>query len=147
MARSLLYLKAMKVALPVWNSRISPLFDTARNLLVAEVEEGDVLSRAEVRFEEYYPPRRVNKLVKLGVNTLICGAISRQFAAMLIGSGITIVPWMSGLVEDVLQAYLEGRLSDHRFLMPGCRWRGPRGKFHGGMRRVWWQTRIHEDLS
>jgi len=128
----------MKVAIPVWNLRISPLFDTARHLLIVEIEDGQELSRSEEELEDYLPPRRASRLVGLGVKILICGAISRQLAAMLIGSGITIVPWMSGLVDDVLQAYLRGKLPDPRFLMPGCRGRGPRGGFRGGVKRPWW---------
>jgi len=127
----------MKVAIPIWNSRISPLLDTARHLLIVEIENGLEFSRSEVELEDYFLPRRARRFVELDIKILICGAISRQLAAMLVGSGITVVPWMSGLIDDVLQAYLKGKLPDSRFLMPGCPRRGPRGRFHGG-RRPWW---------
>jgi len=129
----------MKVAIPVWNLRISPLFDTARNLLIVEVDKGEELSRYWEELEGYFPPWRARKLLDLGVETLICGGISRQLAAMLYGSGITVLPWMSGFVEDVLQAYLGGKLPDQRFLMPGCHRLGFRGRPFGGGGRSWWR--------
>ncbi len=128
----------MKVAIPIWNLRISPLFDTAHQLLIVEIENGQELSRSQVELEGYFPPWRARKLSELRVQTLICGGISRQLAAMLIGAGITIVPWLSGFVEDVLQAYLKGKLPDPRFLMPGCHPRGRGGRFRGREGRSWW---------
>jgi predicted Fe-Mo cluster-binding NifX family protein len=50
---------------------------------------------------------------------LICGAISRGFSKILEGSGIHIVPGISGHPEDVLNAYLRGDLFSSKFFMPG----------------------------
>jgi len=55
----------------------------------------------------------------VGVETLICGAISGQFAYMVTTAGIELIPWISGQVEGVLQAFLRRNLFDRQFLMPG----------------------------
>ena len=38
----------MKVAIPTWNGRVSPVLDVASRLLVVEIEGGAELARSEV---------------------------------------------------------------------------------------------------
>jgi predicted Fe-Mo cluster-binding NifX family protein len=116
----------MRLAMPVWNGRVSPVFDTAAQVLVVEVEQACERSRREEALTDSLPTWRVRRLVDLGVEVLICGAVSRPLAALLGGAGIRIVPWTAGPIEDVLRAYLGGELPHPRWLMPGCAC-GPRG--------------------
>ena len=109
----------MKIAIPIWEDRISPVFDTASRLLIVEVEAQREASRFETYLAEQDLSRRCVRIRGLGVDTLICGAISRPFLKILEASGISIVPGISGHPEDVLKAYLQGNLFDSRFLMPG----------------------------
>ncbi|MCK4236711.1 MAG: dinitrogenase iron-molybdenum cofactor biosynthesis domain-containing protein, partial [Candidatus Krumholzibacteria bacterium] len=86
----------MKVAITIWNDRISPVFDTAGRILVVEIEGGEERSRQEHLLEEIYPPWRVRRLKNLGVEVLICGAVSNPVAALIDSAGIRLVPWVSG---------------------------------------------------
>ena len=115
----------MRIAIPIWGDKVSPLFDTAARLMIVDVEGEGVKSRLEMPLEEQDISRRCFRIRGMDVDTLICGAISRPFLRMLLSSGMTIIPEISGNPEDVLKAYLEGNLFHSRFLMPGCR----RGKF------------------
>jgi predicted Fe-Mo cluster-binding NifX family protein len=121
----------MRLAIPIWDDRVSPVLDTASRLLLIEVENGAETSRFEVLLEEKELARRCLRIQGLGVNVLICGAVSRPFLKMLVSSGITLIPEISGAVEEVLQAYFKGTLSQTRFLMPGCK----RGKVSAGICR------------
>jgi predicted Fe-Mo cluster-binding NifX family protein len=109
----------MKIGIPVWEDKISPVMDTACRLLVVEVDG----KREASRFETYLDVRgltdRCFRIQGLGLDTLICGAISRPFCTSLKASGIRIIQGISGHPEDVLDAYLHGNLLDSRFLMPG----------------------------
>ena len=109
----------MKIGIPVWEDKISPVMDTACRLLVVEVDG----KREASRFETYLDVRGVTdrcfRIQGLGLDTLICGAISRPFCRGLMASGIKIIQGISGHPEDVLDAYLHGNLLDSRFLMPG----------------------------
>ena len=128
----------MKIAIPTWNGRVSPVFDTASRLLVVEVGEGRECSRFETDISEHFLPSKIIRLTELGIDTLICGAISRPLVYMITTAGIKLVPWISGQVEDVLQAFLAGTLFDLRFMMPGCAgyWGKGSGARHGrGMGR------------
>ena len=116
--------RKMIIALPIWNGRISPVFDTAGRILVAEVIDGEETMREEHAIGELFPPLRVRRLKELGVEVLICGAVSNQVAMIVDAAGIGIVPWVSGCVEEIIRAFGENGLADPRFLMPGCRGRG-----------------------
>jgi predicted Fe-Mo cluster-binding NifX family protein len=109
----------MKIAIPTWNGRVSPVFDTASRLLVVEAGNDAEYSRFETDISEHFLPSKVMRLTGLGIETLICGAISRPLASMVTTAGIGLIPWISGKVEDVLGAFLSGTLFDLRFTMPG----------------------------
>ncbi|MBN2126134.1 MAG: hypothetical protein JW821_17680 [Deltaproteobacteria bacterium] len=95
--------------------------DTASRLLIVEEKNGVESSRLEAYLEEGDLARRCLHIRGLNVNILICGAISRPFARMLGAAGINVIPEISGLAEEVLEAYLQGTLFHGKFLMPGCR--------------------------
>jgi len=131
----------MKIAIPVWNDNLSNVFDFAHRLLLVEIENAREVSRTEVPLQAESLPERVGRLKQLGVDVLLCGAISRALANMVTDSGIQVLPYVTGRVDDVLQAYLTGQLLQPQFTMPGywpgarkgfgrwrrgCRWRGGR---------------------
>ncbi|MFH0729599.1 MAG: NifB/NifX family molybdenum-iron cluster-binding protein [Pseudomonadota bacterium] len=111
----------MKVALTVWEGRISPLFDAARELLVADIEEKGVINnRRHEPITPQWPLRVVERLVEQGVTVLICGAISEVPAGMMEAAGIKLVAFVAGPVDDVLGALAKGRPIIPTFSMPGC---------------------------
>lgn len=110
----------MRVAIPTWDGRVSPVFDAAQRLLIVDVSAGAELNRSEEWLREQLPPQRVARLNELGVDVLVCGAISRPLAGMIAASGITLVPFVSGECDEVLAEYLKGGFPSPRFLMPGC---------------------------
>lgn len=116
----------MRIAIPVCRGRISPVFDVASQLLLVDLVEGQLVNPQQVPFAETAPPERVERLQQMGVNTLICGAISQPLEEMLLERGIRVFARLCGQVEEVLSAYLAGQLGQVRFAMPGCRGRhGP----------------------
>ncbi len=110
----------VKVALTVWENRISPVFDFARMLLVADIENGVVLNRHYEPFCSDRILRRVAMLSDLNVGVLICGAVSEPTANMIEARGIRLVPFVTGSVSQVLDAYIKNILSAPDFRMPGC---------------------------
>ena len=122
----------MKVAVPTWSGRISPVLDVAGQLLLVDTEQGTESERREVRLEETELPARVRRIAELRLDVLICGAVSRPLEAMLVSAGIRLIPHKCGAVEDVLQAFLAGHLTECAFVMPGCC--GRRRQFRGRRR-------------
>lgn len=127
-----------RVAIATWNGRVSPVFDTATQVLLVDFGDSGEVSRSTAAIAEAMPHRRILRLSELGADVLICGAISRPLAAMAEGAGVRIMPWIAGDVEEVLEAYVAGRLPGPQFMMPGCFCRGcgfgrgGRGRGRGG---------------
>jgi len=63
--------------------------------------------------------RRCFRIRKLGIDVLICGAVTRTFSDLLEASGIDIIQGISGKIEEILEAYFNGALIQTKFLMPG----------------------------
>jgi predicted Fe-Mo cluster-binding NifX family protein len=122
----------MRIAIPTWQGRISPVFDTAQRLLVVELQDGVEIGRNEEDLGRLLPPQRAARLRELGIDVLICGAISRPLAGVIAASGIELIPFVNGECGDVLGAYAGGELMQPRFMMPGCCGRARRRGWGGG---------------
>jgi len=109
----------MKVAVTVWEDTVSTVCDFSSHLLVFDVMGDEVKNRSFMPFETRILPERVNQLGALGVEVLLCGAISRPLERMIRASGVTVIPCLRGSIEDIIMAYLNGGLSDARFILPG----------------------------
>ena len=120
----------MKVAIPIWNGRISPVFDVARHLLVVEIDGGVESERREEAIDGTDLVRRAEEVSRSGVDVLICGAISRPLETMLAAGGVEVIPHTCGSAEEVLRAFLAGQFTAQSFLMPGCC--GRRRRFERG---------------
>ena len=100
----------MKVAIPMFNSRVSPSFDFASNVLVATVGSGKVLEKDKYSLINLNTIRRSALLRQHGVNVLICGGISGFTVRLLMGNGIEVIPMVSGEAEEVLNHFVKGNL-------------------------------------
>lgn len=120
----------MKLGLAVWNGRISPVFDAAKHLLVLEVENGQVVSRLEHGMGTDEPLQKAARLTELGIEALVCGAVSRPLAETIAARGIRLIPFVAGGTEEVLAAFLAGALPNPDMAMPGCC--GRRMRHRGG---------------
>jgi predicted Fe-Mo cluster-binding NifX family protein len=112
-------MKRQKIALPIWSGQICTVFDFAQSLLVVEVEGMSEISRKCYTLPGEPPLFRARRLWHLGVQTLICGALSHPLMTLLSNYGITVIPYVCGHVDEVLRAYMKGGLSQPYFRLPG----------------------------
>ncbi len=111
----------MRVAMPVRDGRISPVFDTARRLLLIDVEGGAERHRRVTALpRDPFVSTRLRAMRRLKVDVLICGGISRHLMKAISLERLTLISWVAGPTETVLNAYLEGRLLATPWGMPGC---------------------------
>lgn len=61
---------------------------------------------------------RTSAILACGVTFLICGAICVQTLKHLEHGGVTVVPWLTGTQQDVLDAFRDDTLTS--LSMPGC---------------------------
>ena len=123
----------MKVAIPYWQGRVSPVLDVAGRFLVVDLEAGHEVSRQDVSLGTAGPLERARELKQAGAEAVICGAISRPVESALQSVGIAVIPHTCGPVEEVLVAFISGQLNQDAFLMPGCC--GRRRRFGADRRR------------
>jgi len=109
----------MKIGIPVWENKISPVLDTASRLLVVETDGRNECSRFETYLDVQDIAHRCFRIQGLGIEILICGAVSRRLREKLVALGMQIIPGISGHPEEVLRAYRQGNIDDTQFRMPG----------------------------
>jgi len=114
----LLSINFMKLAIPEFNGRLSPTFDFCRNLLVVEVSPGEQPRITDLDLSGLEGCQRACFLKTLKIDTLICGGISRELAEDVREHGVRIVPWLSGEILEILDAYFQDRLPDPRWALP-----------------------------
>ncbi len=122
----------MRVAIPQWEGRVSPVFDVAGSLLLVDLEHGVEIARRDVVLTDDIPAGRARRMAAMGIHTLICGAVSRPLELALLHSGIEVISQICGDVNQVLDAYRKGRIGQPMFFMPGCR--GYQRRFRRGRR-------------
>jgi len=118
----------MRMAVPKWEGRISPAFDFALSLLLVDIEDGSETKRSEAKLAPESAAERAGRLEGLGVDVLICGAISCALARSVTKTGIDVLAYVTGSVDNVLKAYMTGQLTKPEFILPGC-WPGARNGF------------------
>lgn len=110
----------MKIALTVWEDRISPVFDAATTLMLVDIDNDGILKKRFTPLEPTGSMRLVEMLKQMNVSVLICGAISEGYASRLSFNGIKLFPFVSGKTEHVLETFARGEAIIPAFSMPGC---------------------------
>ena len=118
----------MIVAIANWQGSISPVFDVSDRLCLIEFENGVELKRNSISLRERNTFARAKEMSGLGINLLICGAISQVLETTLTNSGIRVVGFMCGKIETVLTAILRDQFTESLF-MPGCTGRRQKHRF------------------
>ena len=121
----------MKLALPVFGTRVSPRFDCAPEILVLEETEKGGGRETRFKTDTWSERERIEKLLDLGVETVICGGLDVVSARELQENAIKVYPWVTGDVKDVITCFQRGKLGDGVMVGRGgrcCgRWRFRRG--------------------
>lgn len=123
----------VKVCITHHLGHVSPVFDVARHFLVVSIGDGQGQIRQEATLETTDPFLRAQKIKDLGVDVVVCGAISQAYEMALSAKGIKVISFVCGSLEEVLSAFVNRGLRDARFRMPGfCGPRRCRGRYGRG---------------
>ncbi len=106
----------MKIAIPVWNGRVSPVFDVAKSIRVFDIADGAAVNMS---VRELGNGNHAAEMVELGVDVLICAAISIPLEATLWVSGVEVIPDNCGAVREIIEAFSSGDRALRRFRSPG----------------------------
>jgi predicted Fe-Mo cluster-binding NifX family protein len=117
----------MRVAIPVFQSKISPRFDSTQEFVLLEIEKSKVMKREDLPIKGWPLSAKLKHMVDLGVDTLICGGIDLESMQQLNLSGIKVYSWITGEMEDVVTCFLNRGLESGIIL-------GARGRRKGRWR-------------
>ena len=109
----------IRIAIPIFHNRVSPVLDTCTRLLIIDFEGKDGVERREISFDIYSQSERFEIVKKLNPDAIICCGISEVFDRMLQSTGIRLISGIAGDVEQVVEAFLCNRIDDPCFRMPG----------------------------
>ena len=109
----------IRIAIPVFNSRISPVLDACSQICIFDCEQKQEVNRHNVWVEDLSLSERLTILAKLGVSVVICCAVSEALHKLLKSKNIRVIAGRVGEIEKVLDAYLCDQLDDQCFHMPG----------------------------
>ncbi len=125
------YVIMEKVAIPIWDKRVSPVLDSAACLAVFDIDGQSEPEHELISLPQTHFTRKAKYIAELKVDTILCGALSRPLRRTLVRLGINVLPWLTGEIKDVIRAYLDGELASERFSLPGC---GRRARCRKGIR-------------
>jgi predicted Fe-Mo cluster-binding NifX family protein len=124
----------MKLAIPVFHTKISPRFDQAQGFVLLETNHSEVVTREDLATRGWPEIDKMRQLVELGIETLICGGIDRASLQYLSFNGVNVYSWVTGEVDDAVTCFLDNRMKPGMILgdqgkMMG-RWQFCKGRNH-----------------
>ncbi len=109
----------MNIGVTAWEDRVSPVFDSAKILLIARVEGEQIVRRSYQPVDMRFVEKAVMTMHENDVKTIICGAVSEESITILESNGIRLFPFITGEIETILERFIRGEEIEH-FVMPGC---------------------------
>ena len=91
-------------------NRVAYRLDCADTIVVARKDRKGNVQREEAVLSERDAIRRVQQIADLGIETLICGAVSGFVFRMFQHHGIHVIGGVIGDAQEVLDHYLSGSL-------------------------------------
>ena len=73
----------VRIAIPIFRSRVSPVFDSSTRVMLVDIEHNKEIERSEIYLDKLSMTERATILQKLKVKTIICSGISDMLHNML----------------------------------------------------------------
>jgi len=96
----------IKVAIPLFGTRISPHFTYADMALLVDIENGEVAQSREIALGQTDELQRIQYFKSLEIDTLICGGISNIAERMFAEQAVNVISWVTGEAQDALEQFL-----------------------------------------
>lgn len=108
-----------RAAIPVFMGRVSPVLDSCTQLGLLESSRNQETACRTISMKSSSIFERADEIKRLGIGVIICGAVSDAFFNLLKEGDVRLVCGITGDIEDVIDAYRNGTLTQARFRMPG----------------------------
>jgi predicted Fe-Mo cluster-binding NifX family protein len=98
------------IVIPNFGTRISPRLDFAESLNLFKTKNGKIIDSEVIKFIAHNRLERINMLVGLKPDIIICDGISQITHDKLTQENIRIIPWIHGEISEVIDMFLSGKL-------------------------------------
>lgn len=98
------------LAIPNFGDRISPRLDYSSNIQLFKIEDKKEISRETVKMVCHTNLERLNLILDLKPDIIICNGISDLLLNELKLNKIDVIPWIHGEVNDVVKKYLKNKI-------------------------------------
>ena len=100
----------MRVALPLFGSRVSPRCGISREVAVVTVDDKRIVESETRELSLDDGDDLLERLLEWGCDVLVCGGIRRELAEVLSANHIRVVHNVAGELEEVVAALCRGEL-------------------------------------
>lgn len=101
----------MRVAIPRFGESVAPCFEYSATMAIFTIEDGRIAGQIDVAIESRVAYDRVRLMKAKRVDTVICGGVQAFYEDLLKADDIQVISWVSGKVDDLLNLFIEGRLT------------------------------------
>ena len=99
-----------KLAISVFGNRISSRLDVAEKLMLIKIENNQVKNKETILLGENNTSKKLDKLLQLNPDILICGGLTEFCKNKLRNNKIKVIPWIKGETDQIIDLYLKGSL-------------------------------------
>jgi predicted Fe-Mo cluster-binding NifX family protein len=108
-----------RIAIPVFQERISPVLDACNRLLVVDIANGKEIQRTDVSLKKMSREERTEAVSRWNIDTIICAGVSELMCSYIESRGVRLISGIAGELEKIIDAYIHNRLDQKCFMMPG----------------------------
>lgn len=127
----------MCIAIAAYQDRIVSLFESSEKFVIIYSPSYDIKHAKSINVSNNAFTELIQLLKTNKIEILICGAIRGCVRQQIEAHNIKVIPWITGDIQNVVQAFLSDNLFSSSFLMPGCKNKGyyNRQRFRKGQQK------------
>ena len=107
-----------QVCLACYKDRLASVCENADEYRLFDIRDNNIYPAGLLSLPSKDPMDRTSAILACGVSFLLCGAICARALSRLEAGGMTVIPWLSGEVDEVLRRFQDDSLLP--LVMPGC---------------------------
>ena len=107
-----------RICLACYKDRLASICENADEYKIFDIRDNDIYPAGLLSLPSKDPMDRTSAILACGVSYLLCGAICSRTRTILESGGVDVVPWLTGTVDQAVDAFRSDSLPD--LAMPGC---------------------------
>ena len=99
------------ILIPIFDGRVSSRLDCTESFQAIKIKKEKVHSIEQVKIFSSNPIEKLNQILFLKPDIIICNGLTDLFQNELSKNNIDVIPWIYGEVDEVIENYMKGVLA------------------------------------